>query len=58
MIQTLTMENYQDTVCPICAVALIKEEHSLPNFSFKKKENKERLTDAIVYNQQQSIEGE
>ncbi len=50
LVQLLVMENYSKMICPICAINLIRTEHGLPDFSFRKGSNIKRLTEAVHYN--------
>lgn len=50
LIGPLVMENNTLQVCPICALHLIRREHKLPRFVFRKRDNQKRYERAVAYN--------
>ncbi len=56
LIGPLIMENNTLQVCPICALRIIRREHKLPRFVFRKHENQLLYNRAVEHNIARKVE--
>ncbi len=56
LVGPLVMENNTLQVCPICALFIIRKEHRLPRFTFRRPANKGLFIRAVAYNVARKVE--